>query len=50
MMKYKFAKEHEMISKTRKNFIKNKRAINIRDDSFQKIYCLSIIEPKIIII
>ena len=39
MMNHKFA-EHEMISKARENFSKNKEVINIRDDLFQKICCL----------
>ena len=43
-MNHKFAEEHEMILKTHENFSKNKRIINIRDDSFQKICCLSIIK------
>ena len=46
MMNHKFAEEHEMISKVRENFSKNKRIINIRDDSFQKICCLSVIETE----
>ena len=45
-MNYKFAEEHEMISKIRKNFSKNKRIINIRDDFFQKICCLLIIKTE----
>ena len=46
MMNYKFAKEYKMISKAHENFDKNERIINIRDDFFQKIYCLSAIETK----
>ena len=46
MMNYKSAKKHEMISKTRENFDKNKRTINIRDDFFQKTCCLSTIETE----
>ena len=46
MMNHKSAEEHEMISKTRENFSKNKRIINIRDDFFQKICCLSTIEAE----
>ena len=42
-MNHKSAEEHEMISKTRENFSKNKRIINIRDDFFQKTCCLSVI-------
>ena len=45
-MNYKFAKEYEMISKVYKNVNKNKSAINIRDDYFQKTYCLSAIETE----
>ena len=44
VMNHKFIKEHEMILKTCKNFDKNKRTINIRNNLFQKICCLSIIE------
>ena len=46
MMNHKSAKRHKMISKTRENFDKDKRVINIRDDFFQKICCLSIIETE----
>ena len=46
MINHKSAKEHEMISKICENFSKNKRTINIRDDSFQKIYCLLVIETE----
>ena len=46
MMNHKSAKEHEMISKARENFSKNKRIINIRDDLFQKTDCLSAIETE----
>ena len=46
MMNYKSAKEYEMISKTRENFSKNKRIINICNNFFQKICCLSTIETK----
>ena len=46
MMNHKFAKEYKMISKAYENFDKNKRIINIRDDLFQKIYCLSVIETE----
>ena len=42
-MNHKFAEEHEMISKARENFSKNKRIINIRDDFFHKICWLSAI-------
>ena len=45
-MNHKFAKEHEIISKAREDFSKNKRIINIRDDFFQKMCCLSIIETE----
>ena len=43
MMNHKFVKEYKMISKSRKNFGKNKRIINIRDDFFFKsvVYQLS---------
>ena len=34
MMNHKFAEEYEMISKTYENFSKDKRTINILDDSF----------------
>ena len=44
VMNYKFIEEHKIISKTRKNFGKNKRIINIRNDPFQKICCMSVIE------
>ena len=43
MMNHKSAEEHKMISKARENFNKNKKIINIRDDLFQKICCLSAI-------
>ena len=33
-MNHKSVKEHEMISKARENFSKNKKVINIRDDLF----------------
>ena len=46
MMNQKFAEEYESISKIHKNFSKDKRIINIRDDLFQKFYCLSIIETE----
>ena len=46
MMNHKFAKEHEMILKAREDFSKNQRIINIRDDFFQKICCLSTIKIK----
>ena len=46
MMNHKFVKEHEMILKAYENFSKNKRIINIRDDFFRKICCLSIIETE----
>ena len=46
MMNHKSAEEYEMISKTHKNFNKNKRIINFRDGFFQKICYLSIIETK----
>ena len=45
-MNHKSAEEHEMISKARENFSKNQRIINIRDDLFQKICCLSAIETE----
>ena len=45
-MNHKFAKEHKIISKIHENFNKNKRIINIRENLFQKIYCLSVIETK----
>ena len=35
-----------MIWKAHENFNKDKRAINIRDDFFQKICCLSIIKTE----
>ena len=34
MMNHKFVKEYEMILKARKNFDKDKKIINIRDDFF----------------
>ena len=43
MMNHKSAEEHEMLSKTHENFSKDQRIINIRDDFFQKICCLSAI-------
>ena len=46
IMNHKFAEEHKMVSKTRENFGKNKRIINIRDNFFQKICCLSTIETE----
>ena len=46
MINHKFAEEHEMISKSRENFSKDKKIINIRDNFFQKICCLLIIETK----
>ena len=46
MMNHKFAERHKMISKTRENFNKDKKIINIRDNFFQKIYCLSVIETE----
>ena len=46
MMNHKSAKEYEMVSKARENFSKDQRTINIRDDFFQKICCLSAIEAK----
>ena len=46
MMNHKSAEEHKMISKARKNFSKDKRIINIRDDLLQKICCLSAIETE----
>ena len=46
MMNYKSAEEHEMISKTRKNFNKNKRIINSCNNLIQTICCLSAIEIK----
>ena len=46
MMNHKSAEKYKMISKTRENFSKNKRIINIRDDFFQKICCLSIIKTE----
>ena len=46
MMNHISVKKHEMISKARENFDKNKRVINIRDDFFQKICCLSFIETE----
>ena len=46
MMNYRFAKEHKMISKTRENFSRNKKIIDICDHFFQKICCLGIIETK----
>ena len=46
MMNHKSAKEHEKISKTRENFGKNKRTINIYNDFFLKICCLSVIETE----
>ena len=46
MMNYKSAEEHEMISKIRKNFNKDKRIKNIRDDFFQKIGYLSVIKTE----
>ena len=45
-MNHKSAEEHEMISKACENFSKNKRIINIRDNFFQKICCLSAIEAE----
>ena len=45
-MNYKSTKEHKMISKTRENFSKNKKIINIHNDLLQKICCLSIIETE----
>ena len=44
MMNYKSTEEYKMISKTRKNFSKEKKTINIRNNFFQKIYYLSVIE------
>ena len=46
MMNHKSAKKHRMILKTHENFGKNIRIVNIPDDLFQKICCLSIIETK----
>ena len=46
MMNHKFAEEYKMISKTRENLNKDKRIINIHDDFFQKICCLSVIETE----
>ena len=46
MMNHKSTEEYEMISKTCKNFSKNKKIINIYDDLFQKICCLSTIKTK----
>ena len=46
MINHKFAEEHKMIAKARENFDKNKRIINICNDFFQKICCLSVIETK----
>ena len=46
MMNHKFTKRHEMISKARKNLNKNKKIVNVRDNLFQKICYLSIIEIK----
>ena len=46
MMNYKSTKEYRMISKICENFSKNKKTINIRDNLFQKICCLSIIETE----
>ena len=46
IVNYKSTEEYEMISKIHKNFNKNKRIINIRDNLFQKICCLSTIETK----
>ena len=45
MINHKSA-EHKMILKTRENFSKNKRVINIRDDLFQKTCYLSTIETE----
>ena len=46
MINYKSAEEHGMISKICKNFNKNQKIINIHDNFFQKICCLSIIETE----
>ena len=46
MMNHKFIKGHKIISKTRENFDKNKRIINIHNDFFQKTCCLSAIETE----
>ena len=46
VMNHKFIKRYEIISKTYENFSKDKRVINIYNDFFQKICCLSTIEIK----
>ena len=46
MINHKFAKEYKIISKIYENFSKDKKVINICDNFFQKICCLSIIETE----
>ena len=46
MINHKFAKEHKIILKARKNFSKIKKTINISDDLFQKIRYLLVIETE----
>ena len=49
-MNHKSAKKHEMISKTRKNFSKNKKVTNICDDIFRKSVAYQLSKEKTITI